>query len=366
MRKITFALIFLISFLLLTSIASAQFTPLDIISNFLNSILNLFIPTASQEKTIPSSGSIVYPPPSGNPFGVFVWKDVNNDELNLAKDLGVKWITIGQSGEFSYRGDPNWWSQIESLTNRIRQKDMEVIFRFGSYDATDITSDVDGFVQFCVDMIVANNVPVAVIIDEPHTEFKEGTPQEYVNIFKKVYPAIKAVKPDTIVVCSFGYSAMNQVYPDSDGDTEFSLDALYQLGLLKYCDALSVHGFVANRPEGPEYLLTSHKMLRDYLEGLEDGKFADMPLYVSGWGFTLTEADSGGTHTVEEHAACTRRTAEILSGFPDVKALCYFYLEMSSGNWSAAGGTLLSSTSSPYNPTPSYYAYQDFISTYVD
>jgi len=60
MRKIIIIPVVLISFLLLSSIVSAQLTPLDIISNFLNSILSILGLTTTQEKVIPSSGSIVY------------------------------------------------------------------------------------------------------------------------------------------------------------------------------------------------------------------------------------------------------------------------------------------------------------------
>jgi len=62
MRKSIFILTLLISFLLLSSIAYAQFTPLDMIFNFFQGILNLLKPTAGpSEKVIPSSGRIVYP-----------------------------------------------------------------------------------------------------------------------------------------------------------------------------------------------------------------------------------------------------------------------------------------------------------------
>jgi len=62
MRKIILIPVVLISFLLLSSIVSAQLTPLDIISNFINSILSLLMGSTAevQEKVIPSSGTIVY------------------------------------------------------------------------------------------------------------------------------------------------------------------------------------------------------------------------------------------------------------------------------------------------------------------
>jgi hypothetical protein len=68
-KKSIFILIILLCFLLLTSIASAQlskFIPLDIISNFFNSILRIFgvtstpVTPVTKEKDISSSGSIVY------------------------------------------------------------------------------------------------------------------------------------------------------------------------------------------------------------------------------------------------------------------------------------------------------------------
>lgn len=63
MDKSIFVLVILVSFLLLSTLVSAQFKfiPLDIISNFFNSILKIFRVTTTSQKTIPSSGSIVYP-----------------------------------------------------------------------------------------------------------------------------------------------------------------------------------------------------------------------------------------------------------------------------------------------------------------
>ena len=62
MGKITFILAIFISFLLLSSIVSAQFTPPDIISNFFNFILkSLGVGIqATKQKVIPSSGTIVH------------------------------------------------------------------------------------------------------------------------------------------------------------------------------------------------------------------------------------------------------------------------------------------------------------------
>jgi hypothetical protein len=79
MKKIMLLSIFWVSFLLLFSTVYAQykFIPLDIISNFFNSILRIFgvTTTVTSEKVIPSSGTIVYstvPPinqePTTDPF----------------------------------------------------------------------------------------------------------------------------------------------------------------------------------------------------------------------------------------------------------------------------------------------------------
>jgi len=80
MRKIILISVVLISFLLLSSIflllssiVSAQVTPLDIISNFLNSILSILGLTTTQEKVIPSSGTIVYSGFNGEKMDYAYW-----------------------------------------------------------------------------------------------------------------------------------------------------------------------------------------------------------------------------------------------------------------------------------------------------
>ena len=138
MRKIILIPVVLISFLLLSSIVSAQFRfiPLDIISNIINSILNLFKPTAEpSEKVIPSSGTIVYSSPllhvceqdetklcDGNGNEVYL-KGIQVD-WNERRNENGKWFTFGDVGRLKEAGGNIMEIHIERWKELMPERDI--------------------------------------------------------------------------------------------------------------------------------------------------------------------------------------------------------------------------------------------------
>ena len=106
---------------------------------------------------------------------------------------------------------------------------------------------------------------------------KGGLPEDYIKLLKAVYPRIKAIEPDAIVIaggCTSG--AVKRGW----------FEKIIKLGALEYSDAVSIHGYNygAKFPErSPEtcstWMTDVQKMLRKYNKG------KDVPFYVTemGW-----------------------------------------------------------------------------------
>ena len=106
---------------------------------------------------------------------------------------------------------------------------------------------------------------------------KGGSPEDYIKLLKAVYPRIKAIEPDAIVIaggCTSG--AVKRGW----------FEKIIQLGALDYSDAVSIHSYNygAKFPErSPEtcsaWMTDVQKMLRKYNKG------KGVPFYVTemGW-----------------------------------------------------------------------------------
>jgi hypothetical protein len=106
---------------------------------------------------------------------------------------------------------------------------------------------------------------------------KGGSPEDYIRLLKAVYPRVKAIEPDAIVIaggCTSG--AVKRGW----------FEKIIQFGALDYSDAVSIHsynygaGFPERSPETCSAWMTDvQKMLRKYNKG------KDVPFYVTemGW-----------------------------------------------------------------------------------
>ena len=104
-----------------------------------------------------------------------------------------------------------------------------------------------------------------------------GSPEDYIKLLKAVYPRIKAIEPEAIVMAGSCTSG---------GVKRGWFEKIIQLGALDYCDAVSIHSynygsrFPQRSPEAcSAWMDDVQKMLRKY----NNGKY--VPFYVTemGW-----------------------------------------------------------------------------------
>ena len=142
MKKSIFVLVFLLSFFLLSSIVSAQFRliPLDVISNFFKGILNLFGLTTtaeSQEKLIPSSGTIVYAPTECTCPAGYVNPGTCRSDVGETFTFGNSRVELSEDGDMNYIWAQKFFApqtgQVESISIYIRPYSYST-FKLAIYD----------------------------------------------------------------------------------------------------------------------------------------------------------------------------------------------------------------------------------------
>lgn len=129
-----------------------------------------------------------------------------------------------------------------------------------------------------------NEWDIGIGLPDPYR--KGGSPEDYVNLLKAVYPGIKAADPDVTVMAGASTSG---------GVKRGWLEGILKLGALDYCDAISIHSYNYNAkfPErGPEacseWMTGVQAMLRKYNDG------QDVPFHVTEMGWP-THVTRGGT-----------------------------------------------------------------------
>jgi len=131
--------------------------------------------------------------------------------------------------------------------------------------------------------------------------FLDFTPEQYLQMLKAFYREIKSLDPDAIVV-GFSGSFIPRYW-------EKFMVPLLEMGSLKYCDAVSYHGYWWYWPEDKIY---GHRELRQYLEHIrrEAAKIGkpDMPIWDNE--FTLW-----GTSWYDDERMLARPRSEELNRF---------------------------------------------------
>ncbi len=120
----------------------------------------------------------------------------------------------------------------------------------------------------------------------PREYNKGGSPKDYFNLLKAVYPRIKAADPDATVIaggCTSG------------GVNKGWFEGIVKLGALEYCDAVSIHSYNYSDkfPErSPETCSKWMARVQDMLRENNNGK--DVPFYVTEMGWP-NQTDKRGT-----------------------------------------------------------------------
>lgn len=177
-----------------------------------------------------------------------------------------------------------------------------------------------------------------------------GDPGEYVDLVAAVAPEIRKVNPEAIVLA--GGHAMFSLHsgkPDLKSQNPWEamrgwFDEALEAGLLKHCDALSLHTYTKST-EDPETWADWMVGLADrYTETYSGGK--EVPIYITETGW-FTHSKAGIDHQVQ--ADYVARLYLLARTIPSIQGLWYFNLENDVFGLSHGAGS----------PRAAYWAWRD-------
>jgi hypothetical protein len=177
-----------------------------------------------------------------------------------------------------------------------------------------------------------------------------GTPQAYVTLLKAVYPRLKAVDPNIIVVGG-GISAGAILSP--------WFGEMLQAGALKSADAISIHEYIfgsTGSGRTPETLITKLQGVETTMRSYNGNQ--DFPLYLTETGWPTNTGASGTS--LAEAGDFNAETTLLLSSLPFLKGIWWYDFQ--------DDGSVASSTEDNFglvhvnlSPKPGYYALTDTI-----
>ena len=222
--------------------------------------------------------------------------------LRLVREMGASWIVEFFPWAYYQTADGSVaWEHPDQVVGHAAANGLKVIARLGytpdwlrppDRPLTYLDRDAyDEFAAFAAEFAARCRVGYLIIGNEPNLSFEWGYrstgPQDYVDLLKVVYPAVKAVNPDMVVLA--GALAPNlepEGSPWAVNDLAY-LRGMYEAGAAGTFDGLAVHAygltFPADAPPGPELLnFRRIELLREIM--VEYGDEAT-PVYVTetGW-----------------------------------------------------------------------------------
>lgn len=189
--------------------------------------------------------------------------------LQMVREMGAPWIV--EFFPWAYYQAANGeiaWSHPDMVINHAHAQGLTVIARLGltpgwarppdtplTYLDEDSYAD---FASFAADFAqrYAGKVDYLIIGNEPNLSYEWGyrvtTAEDYVNLLKVVYPAVKSANPDMQILA--GALAPTLEPRGSQwglNDLEY-LDNMYKAGAAEYFDALAVHAYGLTFPADSE------------------------------------------------------------------------------------------------------------------
>jgi hypothetical protein len=139
-----------------------------------------------------------------------------------------------------------------------------------------------------------------------------GLPGDYVRLLSEVYPAIKAIDPEAMVMST-------GVTPTAIRDDWF--ERLLAAGVLGHCDAVAIHTYNYDWPDqSPEALMdVVHKAIR-LVRQYNNGQ--DKPIYITEGGWPTHEGLYSST--VEAQASYLARFYLLLQATPEVRGFWWY------------------------------------------
>jgi len=218
---------------------------------------------------------------NGSPFGVeeyaWGWRDVDTVTAQLS-DLGVGWTRVNQlkwRDVEPVQGAKYDWTAYDQLLEKITSKGLAPIvviadspdwalvdpnFQSGPIK-DDCLDDFTSFVAAAVSRysVAPFNIKYWELFNEPDSTVGTYGPvigswgnygAAYADMLKAVYPAVKAVDPDSRVV--FGGLAYSSFLPAGPFNRAF-LDDVLKAGGCQYFDVMNFHYYAVQAPEWATY-----------------------------------------------------------------------------------------------------------------
>ena len=195
----------------------------------------------------------------------------------------------------------------------------------GSYPVSD--EAVEGFARYCEAIVryAGDRVKLFQIWNEwdggcGMRGFGRGTPEGYVKLLKAVYPRLKKIAPDAIIISN------------SVCTGEKFLEETFRLGVLDSCDAVGFHtyNYNANLAAPAEAWLERMWNLRTLIHKYNNGK--DKPVFITEMGWPNHLSSSGSTE--EESAIKLARLYLYARTLPFLKGIWWY--DFQDDGWNSA------------------------------
>lgn len=189
--------------------------------------------------------------------------------LQMVREMGAPWIVEFFPWAYYHAADGDYaWQHPDMVVNHAHAQGLTVIARIGLTPDWARPPDTpltyldreayDDFATFAADFAARYRGKVDYIIvgNEPNLSYEWGyrqtTPQDYVDLLKVVYPAVKAANPEMQVLAgALAPTLEPEGSPWAINDLAY-LDAMYADGAADYFDGLAVHAYGLTFPATAE------------------------------------------------------------------------------------------------------------------
>lgn len=189
--------------------------------------------------------------------------------LQMAREMGAQWIVeFFPWAYYHAEGGGFAWQHPDMVIKHARAQGLRIIARIGLTPEwarppdTPLTyldeSAYDDFATFAAAFAARyrGQVDYLLVGNEPNLSYEWGyrpvAADDYVNLLRVVYPAVKAANPDLQILA--GALAPNLEPPGSPwavNDLEY-LEQMYQLGAAEFFDGLAAHAYGLTFPPDAE------------------------------------------------------------------------------------------------------------------
>ncbi len=189
--------------------------------------------------------------------------------LQMVREMGASWIVEFFPWAYYQAEDGSVaWEHPDLVIGHARANGLKVIARIGytpdwarppETPLTYLDSDAyDDFAAFAAAFAAryAGDVEYLIVGNEPNLSFEWGyrvtTPQDYVDLLRAVYPAVKAANPDIVVLAgALAPTLEPEGSPWATNDLVY-LRGMYEAGAADYFDGLAVHAYGLTFPASAE------------------------------------------------------------------------------------------------------------------